>query len=285
MILGGRGLVNLAGTVANDRLIGVTPSRLLSVILPFAAGVSVVAAIAVAVILLSGNDGGGDGVANSPTPTSGNEGTPTPTPGPYPVLADGEYIDSLPSDIPTVESGLGAVPLTRGASGAGGIAVVEITGIVETIVPTPEPGTVTPSVGNTRATPWTVYIARVQQWIKGGQGETEIKISEIGGVDYDGARLYTGTFLAQVGRVYLVSLDAPIPTSPGKPDYIGALTGWSNFEIGGGAIHVLNENNSRRLMGAYNLTPVEDFIAMVREWIVAPPAVTPTSPPSPTASP
>lgn len=246
-----------------------------SVIAAFLAGVIVVFAIAGIVLLVrsDGNDNGS--VARSPTPTTG----------PYPVLAEGEYIDSLPRGIRTEPSGLNAVPLTSGASVAGAIAVVEITGIAETVIPTPGPGTSTPEDRRNQALPWTTYSARVEQWIKGGNGETEITITEIGGVDYDGARLLTGTFLAQLGRTYLISMDVHAPDIPGSGDYQGALAGWGAFEVGDGTIRVLNEKNSRHLMGAYNLTPLEDFIAMVREWIIAPPAVTPTPPPSPTASP
>jgi hypothetical protein len=250
-------------------------SRWAAVLLPFLAGVAIVFAVAGVYLLVRDSGGDDDAVSGSRTPT--------PTSGPYPVLAEGEYIDSLPSDIRTLDSGLDAVPLTNGASMPGTIALVEITGIVETAVPTPGPGTSTPEERRFQPIPWTTYSARVEQWIKGGAGETEITITEAGGVDYDGPRLLTGTFLAQVGRRYLITLGTP--NVPGTGDYQGVLAGWASFEIGDGLIRVLNENNSRRLMGAYNLTPLEDFIAMVREWIIAPPAVTRTPPPSLTASP
>lgn len=254
------------------------PSRLLSILLPFAAGVAIVTVVAVAYLLLRDSGGGNDdAVPGSPTPV--------PFEGPYPVLADGQYIDSLPTNIPTVSSGFEAVPLTKGASTSANIAVLEITGIVETIIPTSPPGQITPDDRRGQDIPWTTYSARVMEWIKGGNGETEMKVTIAGGNRSDGPFLITGTFLAQAGRTYLTTLDPKTADVPGSGDYAGALAGWSSFEIGDGAIHVLNENNSRRFMGAYNLTPLDEFIAMVREWIIAPPAVTPTPPPSPTASP
>lgn len=241
-------------------------------LLAFVAGIAIVAA-GTGVYLLVRDSGGG---SNRPS-------GPTATLGPYPVLADGEYIDSLPTNIKVRFSGFDPVPLTYGASRAGAIAIVQVTGIVETIVPTPDAPTGTP--GGITPTPWTVYAATVQQWIKGGNGQTEITMSEIGGVAPDGPHLFEGTFLAQVGRTYLVTLDPPTENSPGDADYIGALTGWSNFEVGDGVIHVLSEKNSWRLMGAFNLTPVDDFVNMVKEWVNGPPAVTPTSPPSITPAP
>lgn len=249
----------------------------LSLILPFAAGVAVVA-IGAGIYFLVREIASDDG--SSPQ-------SPTPTPGPYPVLAEGEYIDSLPTDIHTVSIGLSAVPMTYAASQAGAIAMIELTELVETIVPTPEPGTITPSGEPERATPWTIYRATVKQWIKGGNGESEIRISEIGGEDIDGARLFTGTFLGQVGRTYITILDPPNENSPGYPniDYIGVFAGWSTFEIGDGVIHVLNQKTARELMGAWNLTPVEEFIGQLEDWIIEPPAVTPTSPPSPSRTP
>lgn len=214
-------------------------------------------------------------------------GSPTPSPGPYPALADGQYIDSLPSDIPTIPNPFSALPMPYAASRAPAIAMVEITGTVETIVPTPEPGTVVPTGDRDRATPWTIHSANVVQWIKGGKGETEITISTIGGLDYDGARFFTGTFLAQTGRTYIMILDNALENSPGYPniDYIGVFAGWSAFEVGDGVIHVLNQRTARELMGAWNLTPVDKFIGLLEDWIEQPPAITPTPPPSPTPSP
>jgi len=248
--------------------------RISAGLLAFFGGAALVAAVAGIFLLLSG--GGGDG-------TDGGGG-PSPTSGPYPILADGQYIDSL-ADVKTIPSDFSAVPMTYLASKVGAIAVVEITGIVSSGVPSPGPGTRTPSIRRFQPLPWTTYTARVEQWIKGGNGQTEITISELGGIDYDGPRLFTGTFLAQTGRKYLVAMDERSPDAPGTGDYAGALSGWANFEVGDGTIHVLNENNSRRLMGAYNLTPLDEFIAMIREWIVARPGVTPTPPPSQSASP
>lgn len=247
-------------------------SRVLSLLLPFGAGVAVVAAITVAVLLIR-DDGDGQPAR-----------TPVPTNGPYPLLADGEYIDSLPT-ISTLPSGFDAVPLTYGASKTNAIAIGQFTEIVETIIPTIGPGTPTPRSDRFRPVPWTTYRVSIQQWLKGGEGATETTYTAIGGVEGVEPRLLTGTFLPQLGRTYLFSMDLDTPELPGTAKYVGVMAGWSAFEVGDGVIHVLNENNSRRLMGSWHLTPVEEFAAQVAEWVVAPPAVTPTPPPSPSASP
>jgi hypothetical protein len=238
-------------------------------LLPFLAGATIVGAIAAAVWVIR-DDGGTEATR-----------TPRPTAGPYPLLEDGEYIDSLPSDLDTLGSGLEAVPITYGASITNSIAVMRFEEVVETIFPTIGPGTRTPTDSRFRPVPWTTYRVTVEEWLKGGDGSAETTLTIIGGVELEEPRLLTGTFLPQLGRTYLLTMDLDTAETPGTSTYIAAMAGWSAFEVGeDGAIHVLNEANSRRVMGAWNLTPVGDFIERVREWIVAAPEVTPTPPPS-----
>ncbi len=245
----------------------------LSLLLPALAGAAIVGVFATAWLVI--RDDGDD------TPSQ----TPRPTAGPYPILEDGQYIDSLPKVI-TLASGLNPVPITYGASVTDSIAVVRFEEVLETVIPTLGPGTRTPEDRLFRPVPWTTYRVSVQEWIKGGDGSPETTLTIIGGVEGEEPRLLTGTFLPQLGRTYLLTMDPHTPDIPGTGKFVAAAAGWSAFEIGqDAAIHVLNENNSRRQMGAWNLTPVDEFIALVKEWVVAAPAVTPTPPPSPTASP
>lgn len=248
-------------------------SQWMAALLAFLAGVSVVAVVGVVIVLIR-DSGGDDSVAASPTATSE----------PYPVLEDGQFIDSLPQ-VATSPGGIRPLPLTYGASKAAAIAVVTITGVEGSVVPSPGPGTATPMERSYQPVPWTTYKAQVEQWIKGGNGETDITLAEVGGIDYDGARLLTASFLAQVGRTYLIVLDPSTAETPAPGQYFGALFGWANFEVGDGAIHVLNEANSWRFMGAWNGTPLDQFIADIHEWMNGPPSVTPTPPPTPTARP
>jgi len=254
-----------------DRL-GSMRSKVLGLVVPFLAGASIVAAIATVVYLLT--DGGDSTPARTPIPTNG----------PYPVLADGQYIDSLPH-VNGLPSGQNAVPITYGASKTNSILIGTFEEQVETIIPTIGPGSPTPQSNRFRPLPWTTYRIKVEQWIKGGDGSTETTATLIGGTEGEEPRLFTGTFLPQIGRTYLFTLDLDTPDTPGTAKYVGVMAGWSAFEIGDGVIHVLDENNSRRLMGAYALMPLDQFVGLVNSWVIAPPSVTPTPPPSPSASP
>lgn len=254
-----------------DRL-GCMRSKVLGLVLPFLAGAAIVLAIAAVVYLLAGG--------SDSTPAR----TPLPTNGPYPILSDGQYIDSLPH-VNGLPSGQNAVPITYGASKTNSILIGTFEDVAETIIPTIGPGSPTPQSDRFRPLPWTTYRIKVKQWIKGGDGSSEITATLIGGTEGQEPRFFTGTFLPQIGRTYLFTLGLDTPDTPGTAKYVGVMAGWSAFEIGDGVIHVLDENNSRRLMGAYDLLPVDQFVALVTDWIAAPPSVTPTPPPSPSASP
>jgi hypothetical protein len=204
----------------------------------------------------------GDSSSDSPSPTGACPLT-------YPELPDGQYIDSLPAVgcVPVPKS---RVALPQLAASADEIAVLEVSSIAGVVIPTAGPGSATPAKRANQPLPWTTYNVHVDQWIK-GDGPTDTTVTTIGGIDYDGPRLYNGTFLLQAGRKYLMPLRATTPQTPGSAKYEGASTGWASFEVTDGFVHVLNDARAREQLGQYGGLKLSDIIPQVQQWIVSPP--------------
>ncbi len=219
----------------------------------------------------------GGGGSNS---NDSSESTPSSSPGllTYPLLQPDQYIDSLPT-VSGVPLDATPVALPQLATAAEEIAVLEVTSVVGVVVPTAGPGSATPRKRISQPLPWTTYNVHVDQWIK-GDGPTDTTVITIGGIDYDGPRLYEGTFLLQPGRKYLMPLRASTDQTPGSAMYEGAGTGWASFEVTDGYVHVLNDARAQDLLGQYEGAKLSDIIPQVHQWIVSPPSPV-TSSPSP----
>lgn len=209
----------------------------------------------------------------------GGDDGPKPTPTPVRVdLGDGEYIDSYPEGA-GIASGLQFNTLEQLASSVEFIAVVEVTSIKDTLIPTAGAGTLTPMDRKFQYLPWTTYNMRVTQWLK-GDGPDEITVTIVGGEDYDGHRYYEGTFLPTVGRTYVMPLQTRPAEAPGDGDYEGTTSGATTFEVTDGTVRVLSNSKTQPLVEGIEGITLEELIDRVADWIFAGPVLTP----SPTAS-
>jgi hypothetical protein len=171
------------------------------------------------------------------------------------------------------------------------IAVVEVTEIVDLVIPT-RPAPQGWPVEIIEETPWTTYRAHVEQWVK-SSGGAEILIAGYGGIVTEtelgqlgpGPHFIDGDFLLEPGRRYVLLMKDKPASIPAQGDYITSYGGRGGFEVTDGYVHVLNHYIADKVRWASGLT-TEEFVDVLEGYLASPPPLeTPSSEPSAVSTP